>query len=126
MASRLHSNRWPVGVAFCMPLIVGLSCLMIYPVFASFYFSLTDYPIFDPPKWRGLSNYAELFGDPRFYLSVWNTTYFALLAVPLGMFVGLILPSLRGVEPVPSPEERRRLATTAVDLLLDGARARAS
>ena len=44
----------------------------------------------------------------------------------MGMFVGLILPSLRGVEPVPSPEERRRLATTAVDLLLDGARARAS
>jgi multiple sugar transport system permease protein len=83
-----------VGIAFCLPLIVGLCCLMIYPVFASFYFSLTDYPIFDPPKWRGLDNYAELFGDPRFFLSIWNTAYFALFAVPLGMLVGLMLALL--------------------------------
>jgi len=94
MASRLHRNRWPVGIAFCMPLIVGLGCLMIYPVFASFYFSLTDYPIFDPPKWVALGNYAELFGDPRFFLSIWNTAYFAMFAVPLGMFVGLMLALL--------------------------------
>ncbi len=77
-----------------MPLIVGLCCLMIYPVFASFYFSLTDYPIFDPPKWVGPGNYAELFGDPRFFLSIWNTAYFAVFAVPLGMFVGLMLALL--------------------------------
>lgn len=94
MASRLHHNRWPVGLAFCMPLIVGLCCLMIYPVCASFYFSLTDYPIFDPPKWVGLGNYAELVRDPRFWLSVWNTTYFAFFAVPLGMTVGLGLALL--------------------------------
>jgi multiple sugar transport system permease protein len=94
MASRLHHNRWPVGLAFCMPLIVGLCCLMIYPVCASFYFSLTDYPIFDPPKWVGMGNYAELFGDPRFWLSVWNTTYFAFFAVPLGMTAGLGLALL--------------------------------
>jgi len=94
MNGRLHTNRWPVGVAFCLPLIVGLGCLMIYPVFASFYFSLTDYPIFDPPKWVGLDNYAELIRDPRFWLGIWNTAYFALLAVPLGMLAGLMLALL--------------------------------
>jgi len=91
---RPHSHRWPVGVAFCLPLLVGLCVLTIFPVGASFYFSLTDYPIFDPPHWRGLGNYAELLRDPRFYLSIWNTFYFAIFAVPLGMVVGLMLAML--------------------------------
>ena len=38
----------------------------------------------------------------------------------LGMFGGLILPAFRGVEPLPSPEERHFLARTIVDTLLNG------
>jgi AcrR family transcriptional regulator len=42
----------------------------------------------------------------------------------MGMFGSLILPALRGLAPLPSSEERRALAETIVDLLLDGIRAR--
>jgi TetR/AcrR family fatty acid metabolism transcriptional regulator len=42
----------------------------------------------------------------------------------LGMFFGIIAPIIRGIQPPPSPEQRRVLAVTAVDLLLDGLRAR--
>ena len=42
----------------------------------------------------------------------------------IGMFAGLIAPSLRGLEPLPSQERRRALAETLVDVLLDGVRAR--
>jgi hypothetical protein len=42
----------------------------------------------------------------------------------MGMFVGLILPAVRGLAPLPSPAERRALAETVVELLLDGALAR--
>jgi AcrR family transcriptional regulator len=45
--------------------------------------------------------------------------------VAMGMFSGLILPALRGLEPLPGPQERRALAETIVDLLLDGVRVRA-
>lgn len=38
----------------------------------------------------------------------------------LGMFGALILPAFRGVEPLPSAEERHVLAETIVDVLLDG------
>ncbi len=41
-----------------------------------------------------------------------------------GLFAGLMLPVLRGLEPPPSPKERRALAIAAVDLLLDGVRLR--
>ena len=88
------SNRWPIGLGFCAPLIVGLCAMTVYPVASSFWFSLSDYPIFDPPQWCGLSNYGELVTDPRLWLSVWNTACYGALAVPLGMVVGLLLALL--------------------------------
>jgi len=42
----------------------------------------------------------------------------------MGMFGGLVLPIVRGVEPLPAPEQRRVMAETVVDLLLDGIRVR--
>lgn len=44
--------------------------------------------------------------------------------VAIGMFAGLIAPSLRGLEPLPTQETRRALAEAIVDILLDGVRAR--
>ena len=38
----------------------------------------------------------------------------------LGMFLSLVLPALRGIEPPPSPERRRVLAETMISQLLDG------
>jgi multiple sugar transport system permease protein len=73
---------------------VGLLSLTLYPVVMSFYYSLTDYPIFDPPRWVGVGNYAELSRDPRFWLSLWNTACYSLFAVPMGMIVGLLLALL--------------------------------
>jgi AcrR family transcriptional regulator len=40
----------------------------------------------------------------------------------MGMFGGLILPALRGLEPLPTAQERRAIAETVADLLLDGVR----
>ena len=42
----------------------------------------------------------------------------------MGMFGGLMLPILRGIDPLPSREERHALAEMIVDLLLDGIRIR--
>ncbi len=87
-------HRWPVGVAFCLPLIAGLAMFTAFPVGMSLYYSLCSYPIFSPPRLIGLRNYQELAGDPRFWLSVWNTFYYAMVAVPLGMATGLLLALL--------------------------------
>ena len=42
----------------------------------------------------------------------------------LGMFFSLVLPALRGIEPPPSPEQRRAWAESVVSFLLDGIRTR--
>jgi len=40
--------------------------------------------------WVGFANYAKLFGDERFLLSIWRTLYFTALAVALPMVLGLL------------------------------------
>jgi len=42
----------------------------------------------------------------------------------LGMFFSLVLPVLRGIEPPPSPQQRRAWAESVVSFLLDGIRTR--
>ena len=82
------------GLLFISPWIIGFLAFRVYPFFASLYYSFTFYPILDRPKWVGLSNYADLFGDSRFLTSLYNTSYYALGAVPLAAVIGILLAML--------------------------------
>ena len=82
------------GISFISPWIIGFLAFRVYPFFASLYYSFTFYPILDRPKWVGLDNYINLFDDPRFLTSLYNTSYYALGAVPLATIVGILLAML--------------------------------
>jgi len=44
---------------------------------------------------RGLDNYTTMFfNDPRFWKSLFNTAYFTLLSVPVGMVLSIIVALL--------------------------------
>jgi multiple sugar transport system permease protein len=47
-----------------------------------------------PPVWVGIENFVELFNDPLFYLSMWNTLYIVIFAVPLGMIAAFLMALL--------------------------------
>jgi multiple sugar transport system permease protein len=82
------------GYLFILPWIVGLILFTAGPFLAGFYFSLTDYSALESPNFVGLGNYARIFEDPKFYLSVYNTVYYTLVSVPLSMIAGLSLAML--------------------------------
>ncbi|MEZ4727522.1 MAG: sugar ABC transporter permease [Caldilineaceae bacterium] len=82
------------GLLFTSPWIIGFLAFRVYPFFASLYYSFTFYPILDRPKWIGLDNYTNLFDDPRFLTSLYNTSYYALGAVPPATVVGIALAML--------------------------------
>ena len=83
------------GYLFVSPWLLSLLVFTAYPVIASFFFSMTDYNILRPPVWVGLKNFETMFTqDPLFWVSVKNTAYYALLSVPLGLLVGLLLAML--------------------------------
>ncbi|MDR6553237.1 sugar ABC transporter permease [Paenibacillus qinlingensis] len=80
-----------IGWLFASPWALGLLGFYAIPMFASFYFSLTTYSILQPGEFIGLTNYKDLFNDPLFWKSIYNTIYFAVFFVPLSIFFGVAL-----------------------------------
>jgi multiple sugar transport system permease protein len=83
------------GYLYISPWLAGLVIFTAGPIVASAYLSLTEYRILVPPRFVGLDNYARAVGggDPIFWTSVFNTTYYALLFVPLSI-VGSLAAAL--------------------------------
>jgi multiple sugar transport system permease protein len=55
----------------------------------SLYFAFTDYNLFDAPRWIGLDNFTEMFGDPRWRTSVEVTGWYVVLGTPLKLAAAL-------------------------------------
>lgn len=79
---------------FITPWIIGFVLFIVGPIIASLGLSFTDYDIMLPPALVGLGNYQEIFVDPLFYTSLYNTFYIVILAVPLSMMAAFGLAML--------------------------------
>jgi len=80
---------------FISPWVIGFVGFLLGPMIASIYISLTEWDSFTPPQWVGLDNYVKaLTEDPIFWKALWNTFYYALISVPLGLVIGLWLANL--------------------------------
>ncbi len=77
---------------FISPWLIGFLVFSLGPMLASAYFSLTDWNMFEKPNFIGLDNYIHLFSkDMKFYKSLYNTFYYALITVPLNIFISLLI-----------------------------------
>jgi multiple sugar transport system permease protein len=91
-----------LGYLFAAPWFIGFALFTAGPMLLSLYLSLTDYSLFSPPKWVGLGNYTRLLTgeDELFYLSLWNTLFYVMFVVPLGMLLSLGIALLLN-QPIP-------------------------
>ena len=80
-----------LGLLFISPWIAGFFLFLVYPVFSNFHLGMTDYSGFGEPAWIGFKNYQELFHDDLFWTSIYNTFFYVVLAVPLGVVVAILL-----------------------------------
>lgn len=81
---------------FILPWVLGFLALTAGPMFASLYFSFTDYGVeqiagFQETNRVGLENYRMLLDDPKVVLSLKNTFVYTILTVPAKMMVALAL-----------------------------------
>jgi multiple sugar transport system permease protein len=79
---------------FISPWIIGFICFTGGPIIASLYFSLTNYTLLSSPHYIGLGNYTALFNDPLFSTSLYNTFYYTVFFVPLGIIFSFMLALL--------------------------------
>ncbi|MCW3058993.1 MAG: N-Acetyl-D-glucosamine transport system, permease protein 1 [Capsulimonas sp.] len=88
-----------VGYAFISPWLLGFLAFTAYPFLTSLYLSFTRYNIVQTPVWVGGANYHNLLtGDPLFWKSLGVTFHFALIAVPLGVILGVTLALLLNLD----------------------------
>jgi multiple sugar transport system permease protein len=83
------------GYMFIMPWLLGFLIFTLGPMLVSLYWSFTKYEFPLPAKWIGLQNYTNAFvKDELFPKALWNTTYYVIFSVPLGLAASLCLALL--------------------------------
>jgi len=92
---RKRAGRLAVGLAFISPWIIGFLAFSLYPIGASFYYSLTSYSVLQKPFFIGLDNYKTMFFDDRlFRTALYNTVYYTVGALGLGTIWAIALAML--------------------------------
>ena len=99
--TRGERQKLRLGLMFIGPWILGFLGFTLYPVVASIFYSFCDYDVLTSPVWVGTLNYTDMFTDAIFWKSLYNTLFFAAIALPLGLaaslFVAILLnQSVRG------------------------------
>jgi raffinose/stachyose/melibiose transport system permease protein len=81
---------------FYLPAALVYGVLFLLPTFASFYFSLTRWTLFDQ-EFIGLANFTQFFDEPALVKGFTNTLIYAavtcLLKVVLGLLLAVLLTS---------------------------------
>lgn len=90
------------GYLFILPWVFGFIIFTAGPMLASLYISFTRWEIVTPSVWVGAAQYVKLFNDDRFWLSLYNTSYYVFIGVPLHLFFALLAAlavnmNLRGI-----------------------------
>ena len=85
--------KW--GLLFVAPTILGLIILNFYPIFNTIYQSFCKTGDFGKGNtFVGLANYSKVLAASETWQSFWNTIKYAIIEVPFGIIIALILAVL--------------------------------
>ena len=91
---KLARDGYVWGYLMVAPTIIGLIVLNIVPFFQTIYMSFFKSKAFGAYQFCGLENYIEMFKSPEFWKATWNSIYFCILTVPIGVFLALLVAVL--------------------------------
>src|SRR3954467_12785055 len=91
---RLKVNRNWLAIWFMLPAAAFLVLFLAYPLGLGVWLSFTDARIGRSGAFVGVENYDWLWGDSTFWLSVFNTLLYTVVASTIKFAVGLYLALL--------------------------------
>ncbi len=91
---KLKYNKNYLGFWFMLPTMGFLILFLAYPLILGVYMSFTDVRIGRPGVFVGFENYSWMLEDPVFWLSVFNTMLYTIVASVLKFAIGLYLALL--------------------------------
>lgn len=75
---------------FLLPTIVFVTFFSIWPIIRAFTMSFQKGSLINL-EWTGFSNYQYIFSDPEFWRAMTNTILYALISVPVGLAISILL-----------------------------------
>lgn len=96
MKSKRKWNRDEVkwGYLLIAPTVIGLLILNAYPFVKTLILSFSTTHPFGFYEISGVDNYVRMFGNREFWKATWNSIYFCILTVPVGVFIALLVAVL--------------------------------
>lgn len=91
-AAARREENW--GWFMVAPTIIGLVVLNLWPFVQTLYASFCEHEGFGHYKFIGLQNYVDMFTNAEFWKATWNTIYFCILTVPVGIALALLIAML--------------------------------
>jgi multiple sugar transport system permease protein len=91
LLERIEQSRGALGFLFMLPAAVLLLLFLAYPLGLGVWLGFTDERIGRPGIFIGIENYAYLWSDSVFWLSVFNTLLYTIVASALKFGLGLWL-----------------------------------
>ncbi|MEV7619193.1 sugar ABC transporter permease [Microbacterium sp. NPDC089321] len=92
---RYNKREAIAGYLFITPWIIGFLVFTAGAMIYSLYISFSNYNLAtNTARPVGIDNYAELFDDPRVMVSLGNTLFYVVMAVPLEIIFALVLAML--------------------------------
>ncbi|WP_404413355.1 sugar ABC transporter permease [Vreelandella aquamarina] len=107
-STKVRRQRVKAAWLFLAPMLIALTLVAGWPLFRTFFLSLTDaslsdlgdanmigfenYLVYDNGRWFGV------LADPVWWQSVWNTVYFSIVSVSLEVIFGVIVALILNAE----------------------------
>ena len=79
------------GFYFVLPTLIIYGIFLIYPMITAFHYSFFKWNLLSEKKYVGLSNFAKMINDKRFWNSYITTFHFTLISVVLIIILSFIL-----------------------------------
>ena len=79
------------GFYFVLPTLIIYGIFLIYPMITAFHYSFFKWNLLSEKKYIGLSNFAKMINDKRFWNSYITTFHFTLISVVLIIILSFIL-----------------------------------
>lgn len=79
------------GLYFVLPTLIIYGIFLIYPMITAFHYSFFKWNLLSEKKYVGLSNFAKMINDKRFWNSYITTFHFTLVSIVLIIILSFIL-----------------------------------
>ena len=87
----LMRREWIAVYLFASPFIVGFTVFFAFPMAYSAWLAFHKWDLLSPPRFVGFANFTRMFQDPLANLSLYNSAFYTIFAVPVQLVISFSL-----------------------------------